>query len=70
MKKKQMGQDRWLSALNAKEEQDVDFIAQMAGSHEKLQKQGHKTLCSRRQLPIETCSQCQGAYWQLKGTGG
>lgn len=49
---------RWLSALNAKE-QDVDFIAQMAGSHEKLQKQGHKALCSRRQLPIETCSQCR-----------
>lgn len=60
---------RWLSALNAKE-QDVDVIAQMAGSHEKLQKQGHKALCSRRQLPIETCSQCRGAYWQLKGIGG
>lgn len=34
---------RWLSALNAKV-QDVDVIAQMAGSHEKLQKQGHKEL--------------------------
>jgi len=34
---------RWLSALNAKV-QDVDVIAQMAGSHEKLQKQGHKAL--------------------------
>lgn len=32
---------RWLSALNAKE-QDVDVIAPMAGSHEKLQKQGHR----------------------------
>lgn len=32
---------RWLSALNAKE-QDVDITAQMAGSHEKL--------------PIEACS--------------
>ena len=32
---------RWLSALNAKE-QDVDIIAQMAGSHEKL--------------PIKACS--------------
>ena len=32
---------RWLSALNAKE-QDVDVIAPMAGSHEKLQKKGHR----------------------------
>ena len=34
-------QEYW--SLNAKV-QDVDVIAQMAGSHEKLQKQGHKAL--------------------------